>query len=65
MIACYMRRPTVIKALLAKGADPNITNVDGWTPVHELALEGKTKLCQTLVENKACPADLSKRATSG
>ena len=50
------RTPTnVIQLLLERGANPNIAEHDGWTPLHWAALNGNSNVMQLLLERKADP----------
>jgi ankyrin repeat protein len=49
----------VLKTLLGEGADPNATNMYGWTALHSAAVEGGVEACEALADEKA-----DKRATN-
>lgn len=51
-------------ALLAAGADPNIQNLDGATPLHGAAFFGRPGVVAQLLEAGADPSTLSKRGES-
>ncbi len=46
----------IVKLLLEKGANVNITNEGGETPLHYAAKHGHTEIMQILMENDADPA---------
>ena len=55
----YMRdAPTCINTLLKYGADVNLRNKDGDTPLHAAALNAKFEAVKALVASPACDVDL-------
>ena len=51
-----------VRELIDKGVDVNVTDTDGWTPIHYATLKGLTKIIQILVEKGADP---NKRTREG
>ena len=49
----------VAAALLAAGADPNVEQEGGWTPLHAAALHGDLDLVELLLRHGADPASAS------
>jgi hypothetical protein len=55
-----------VRLLLQAGADPNIVEYDGWSPLHWAATNGHVKICRLLLEHGACVDALDSRwATPG
>ena len=54
-VAAHLGHKDVVQLLLDKGADPNKTNYDGWTPLHGAASRGHTNVVQLLLERGADP----------
>jgi ankyrin repeat protein len=46
----------IARALLAQGADPNVRQQGGWTPLHGAAHSGDPELVQLLLQHGADPA---------
>ena len=54
--ACVLLdRLEMVKLLLAHGADPNVVNSDGDTPLHIMAKFGETEKCKVLLDGGADP----------
>ena len=51
--ACVYSRVAVIKALLDKGANPNLKTKRGSTPLGYSAFKGDTAVCELLIKNGA------------
>lgn len=45
----------IMRALLEHGADPNVAQEGGWTPLHEAAMHGREDLARLLLEHGADP----------
>ena len=43
----------VVKQHLSAGADVNVQDFDGWTPLHWAAMEGHKKIAELLITNGA------------
>ena len=50
----------VIQLLLARGADPDLGNQSGWTPLHEAAWSGNRDVMQLLLDRGANPNGAAK-----
>ncbi len=48
-----------VSALLARGADPNVTQGGGWTPLHAAARHGDAAMARALLEHGARPGTRS------
>ena len=48
-------RLTVVKDLIAQGADVNAQDKDGWSPLHSASFAGATSLMQVLLDKGANP----------
>lgn len=49
-VQCIKGRADKVRELLAMGADPNLCDHAGWTPLHEVANYGHTESAQALLE---------------
>lgn len=43
------------RLLLERGADPNVAQAGGWTPLHQAAAHGRRELVELLLEHGAAP----------
>lgn len=55
------REPSVLlcRLLLERGANPNVAQAGGWTPLHQAAAHGRGELVELLLEHGADPRALS------
>ena len=51
----FCRALNVVKLLLGEGADPNLVNEMGWTPLMMAAYQGDEDLVQLLIDRGADP----------
>tara|TARA_R110002050_G_scaffold81205_6_gene173601 strand:+ start:2100 stop:2486 length:387 start_codon:yes stop_codon:yes gene_type:complete len=51
-VACIEGRLDLVKVLLKAGAQPNIRDSSGWTPLHCAAKQGHLRICEALLQNK-------------
>ena len=60
--AAYNGHTKITEMLLAKGADANVRDANGWTPMHGAAFKGHAKIVVTLITAKA---DVNAQDTDG
>ena len=53
--ACQLRAPLIVKLLLSAGADPNLPDDEGETPLHVAAFEGTMETVHLLLQHGANP----------
>jgi len=58
--ASWLVRPAVAELVLSKGANPNVIDENGWTPLHEAALHGRPEIARLLIKRGA---DVNARST--
>jgi len=51
--ACVMDKTDIVRLLLEKGADVNVTNTSGATPLHIACFNGKTDIARVLLDHGA------------
>lgn len=51
--AIHYSTPEIVGLMIKKGADPNLCDNDGWSPVYRAALINKLDIIKALVNNKA------------
>ena len=52
-LALVKKQPSALAALLDAGADPNVEDASGLTPLDQAALDGESGMAQTLIERGA------------
>ncbi len=63
-LAVSLHAPPIVEALLAAGADPNVANDRGWTPLHQAAYSNQPRLAELLLHAGA-DLDLEAHGSGG